>query len=49
MAYVAPVPRPDKPEEMTLATLRDLPLIATLVKAVQQLTARVQELEASRG
>jgi hypothetical protein len=30
------------------ASIRELPLIATLIKAIQQLTARVEELEAAR-
>jgi hypothetical protein len=31
------------------ATMREYPLVVALVRAVQQLTARVEELEASRG
>jgi hypothetical protein len=35
--------------EHTYANIRELPVIAALIKAVQQLTARVEELEAARA
>ena len=49
IAYVAPIKykeRNDAEEKESLAYLRELPLIATLVKAVQQLTERVEAAEA---
>lgn len=42
-AYVAP------PDEDKYASVNTYPLVAALIKAVQQLTARVAELEASYG
>jgi hypothetical protein len=46
-AYIPPPPPPEaEPDAVTYATVRELPLIATLIKAVQQLTAKVEDLEA---
>jgi hypothetical protein len=44
-AYIPPPVRSPNSQSEPYAMLRELPLIATLVKAVQQLTAKVEALE----
>lgn len=46
LAYIAPLPvHPDLPDDVHYASINQLPLVSALIKAVQQLTDRVQFLE----